>query len=190
MYSSVKKKVLGTAVYLGLLVLISSAAAYGVQAKFLNTSRLINFEGVVTQVLGYSLTVQAAGNSVVTVNGIPGSTIIGGDAEDWADFAPGDGITVLGIQEGDAVTARIIKKIAGAGYGAQGPSVMLSRGKVVAKGSSSFSVDIGSTVVTVQVSLTTRFMGGSFPGLTVGKTVSVIGHDTGTQVIATTVHIL
>lgn len=181
-----KKKIIGTAIYLGLL-LVAIGAAAGVQAKFLNTARIMNFEGIVTNKAGLELIVHATGSADVVVMVEPGKTIIGGDASSYADIMPGDGVTVMGVREGNAVTARVLKKVAGAGYGTQGPAVMLSHGTVVAKGASSFSIDIGAAVVTVQVSISTNFNGGSFGTLALGQTVSVIGRDTGTSVIATTV---
>ena len=186
----VKKKLIGTALYAGLLLCAFAVAAAGVQAKFLSTSHIMDFEGVVTAKAGLTLMVHATGNADMTVMVAPGRTIIGGDASSLADIVPGDGVTVLGVREGGAVSARILKKVAGAGYGTQGPAVMLWHGTVMAKSASSFSMDIGVAVVTVQVSISTNFNGGSFGTLMPGRMVSVIGRDTGTSVVATTVNVI
>jgi len=184
-----RKKIIGTTVYGILLVFLFGAAAVSVQAKFLSLARMVDFEGVVTSVAGYQMTVQAAGMAEMQVAIDPVKTLFGGAASSINDVMPGDGVTVLGTQSGEIVSAKIIKKVPGAGYGSQGPAVLITRGTIVAKGPSSLTIDTGAGIMMVQISISTRFMGAGFAALGPGGTVSVIGRDSGGTVIATTVQV-
>jgi hypothetical protein len=201
------KKVVGSFVFLFVILGISLAGYYFVQAKFINSQNLLEFDGLLKNISSeggdkaFLITLQTSGGTVIMVHTDSSTNYVGNIKRKDLDDAIHNFLLnnidmrlriVADIVDNEAY-AKSIKKVEGVGYGFEGDHVQITRAMVIDKGEDLngdnqwFKVDTGVAEITFRVITSTDFSGITFEDLKAGNIVQIHGRDSGNVFLASLV---
>ncbi|MBU3978224.1 hypothetical protein KJ980_02035 [Patescibacteria group bacterium] len=176
----IKKKLIGTALALTTFVIVFLTGYSIVNAQFISSSNTLIVTGVVTAKSATNFTIFTDSTEPITF-AINKKTVITGSGH---TFSVGDSVRVISKNN----IAQVVNVGAPvSGYGYPGDNVVINKGKVTAKTSSSITVNTGTAIVTVQILPSTRFIKTTLSSLSIGNTVIITGKDNGASYVANTV---
>ena len=153
-----------------------------VQARFINTRNQLLVDGVVEDKMANSFVVATSGTDPITIQVNRRTHFTGHDS--FSTLQEGDTVHVVARVD-DQNNARLVRiEHDETGYGTAGDRVMVTEGRVIAKGANSFEIETDAAQITFAVNSSTRFYHTNFASLHVNDRVKVMGTDSGTQFIA------
>ena len=178
------KKLLGT-VLVSVVFLSGTVAVLSphTAAQFIASLVSVSADGVVTSVDADSITLLLPNGDTLTA-----SITVDTDVDN-GPVTTGDNVRLSATSSnGTNVATSIV--VRASGYGTTGDTVSITDSTMRSKTSTSLTVQAGSGPVTVIITASTTFTGGTFEALQEGQTVlEILGTDTGSSFVATSVRI-
>jgi hypothetical protein len=191
------KKIVGTFVFLFMILGISLIGYYFTQAKFINNQNLLEFDGLLTNTLSdngdYSISLKTSGAGTITVIANGSTNYVGsltyGDIDKAINIPPFNHnmrLRVVADIVGNQAYAKSVKRIDGEGYGFAGDHVQIARATVTGIDipGKKLIVDSGVAMITFHINNSTGFSGTTFSTLQIGEVVQIHGRDSGSYFLA------
>lgn len=202
------KKIIGSLVFLFMILGISLLGYYFVQAKFINSQNLLEFDGLLTNVVSSgdggvsTITLQTSGGEIKVIADNSTNYVGGLTYGDLDDAINDMRLRIVADIAAGKAYAKSIKEISGEGYGFGGDHVQITRAMVIDKSELNatdkwIKVDTGVAIITFHITTSTNFSGTTFEELSYrddgdiynddGDIVQIHGRDSGNVFLASLV---